>query len=162
MKRILLGALLGACLSTGAYAQTPVTNEAFNITAQLPESWTQLDGADRAVFNFKHDESHSQIEIIGTQLLTPDVASVFFDTFHSTLTSSEFVQSGREQKTYGDYTGTETIYAFTHSGVTLKVAVFEFVRETTAWLVVGYIQEDRFDQYAPTYQTVIQGLSFQG
>lgn len=154
-RSLLVGLTLTLCAAT-AYAQNTVTDEELGVSTTLPDTWTQVEGNERAVFNFKHEESHSQIEVIRTELMTADVADVFFETFHETLTGSDFTVSGTEDKTYGEYAGTETIYEFTHSGVTLKVAVFQFVQETTAWLVVSYIQGDVFDSFSPAYQSVVR------
>ena len=105
-------------------------------------------------------QSDEQIEVIGTRLMTTDVADVFFETFHETLQNSEFGQIGREDKTIGAFSGTETLYEFTHSGVTLKVAVFQFVNDTVAWITVAYIQADAFDEQVGAYQEVIGSLTF--
>lgn len=166
MKKTFAFALILSLLALPAFAQdgdtgASVTDDTFNVTAPVPAEWTVNEDNDRAVFNFVHDASHSQIEVIGTELVTAEVADVFFDTFHETLVSSEFLQRGREAKSVGDYSGTETIYTFTHSGVTLKVAVFQFVRDTTAWIAVGYMQEDLFDEQSVAYRDVIAQLSFE-
>ncbi len=156
-----LGIVFAILLASSAgFAQETVSDEEFGVSVNVPESWEVVDDNDRAVFNFKQSDSHSQVEVIGTQLMTADVADVFFDTFHETLQSSDFLQIGREEKQYAPYGGTETIYSFTHSGVTLKVAVFQFVHDTTAWLAVGYMQEDVFDEHATTYRGVISSLAF--
>ncbi|MFT5992490.1 MAG: hypothetical protein ACI82G_001488, partial [Bradymonadia bacterium] len=47
-----------------------------------------------------------------------------------------------------------------HSSVTLKLAVFQFVRESNAYLVVAYVQEDFFDDQAEQYRNVITSLVF--
>ena len=166
MKKTFASALMFLLLAAPAFAQdgeagATVTDETFNVTAPVPADWTVNEDNDRAVFNFVNDASHSQIEVIGTELVTAEVADVFFDTFHETLVSSEFLQLGREDKSVGDYSGTETIYGFSHSGVTLKVAVFQFVRDTTAWIAVGYMQEDLFDEQSATYRELIGQLSFE-
>lgn len=151
-------ALVALCAST-ALAQQTLEDADLNVQIDMPADWSVVEGNDRAVFNFKHEESHSQIEIIATELLTQDVADVFFETFHETLTTSDFTQSGREEgKAYGTHSGTETIYEFTHSGVTLKIAVYQFVTESTAWLVVAYVQADNFDEYMSTYAQVVESL----
>jgi hypothetical protein len=160
----LVASLFVALLLAGpaAHAQdgNVVSNDTFNVTSPVPEGWTVNEENERATFNFEHEASSSQIEVIGTELVTADVADVFFNTFHDTLTSAEFLQRGREDKQVGAYSGTETIYSFTHSGVTLKVVVFQFVRDTTAWLAVGYMQEDVFDEHAESYRAVLAGLTF--
>lgn len=149
-------------LAGPAFAQTELANEELGATVSMPDGWSEVEGNDRAAFNFKEEESHSQVEIIATPLMTPDVADVFFDTFHATLTSSEFTQTGREEKAYGDHSGLETIYSFSHSGVDLKVTVFQFVNDTTAWLVVSYVQADQFDAFAETFSTIVGSLAFAG
>ena len=146
-------------VSVSAFAQEPVTDEEFGVTATVPATWQLVEDEDRAVFNLKH-EDHSQIEIIGNELMTPDVGEVFFTHFHDTLQSSDFVQVGREDKQIGEFSGSETIYRFEHSGVTLKVTVFQFIRDTTAWIAVGYMQEDVFDAHAPEFRALVESLTF--
>jgi hypothetical protein len=158
--RALVAGLALLVLPSVAAAQTQMTNEEFNLTATMPAGWEVVEGNERAVFNFKETGAFSQLEIIGTTLLTPEAATVFFDTFHRTLTEQEFAQTGAQDTTYGTLAGKETVYTFTHDNVTLKVVVFQFVRENTAWLTVGYMQESVFDQQLPTFQAVVQTLSF--
>lgn len=146
-------------LAAPAFAQETVNDDEFGVTVAVPEGWEVVDEDDRAVFNFRH-EDHSQIEVIGNELMTADVADVFFTHFHDTLQSSDFTQVGREDKQIGDVSGTETIYRFEHTGVALKVAVFQFVRDTTAWLAVGYMQEEVFDAHAEDFRGVVSGLAF--
>jgi len=152
-------ALAVLLLASPAFAQETLTDEEFGATITVPTGWETVAEDDRSAFNFKH-EDHSQIEVIGNELMTADVSDVFFTHFHDTLQSSDFQQVGREDKSYGDYTGTETIYRFEHSGVALKVAVFEFVRESTIWLAVGYMQEEVFDTHAEEFRGVVSSLAF--
>ena len=120
---LVFGLAFLVCTSS-VFAQDVVSNDEFSVSVTRPAEWTDVDGNDRAVFNFKHEESHSQIEVIGTRLMTEDVADVFFETFHETLRNSEFLMVGTpSDASYGEHAGTETTYTFTHSGVTLKVAV---------------------------------------
>lgn len=142
-----------------AFAQDTVSAEEFGVTVAVPTGWEVVEEDDRAVFNFRH-EDHSQIEVIGNQLMTADVADVFFTHFHDTLQSSDFVQVGREDKQIGEFSGTETIYTFEHTGVSLKVSVFQFVRDTTAWLAVGYMQAEVFDAHSEEFRGVVSGLTF--
>jgi hypothetical protein len=156
------GTLLAFSLFAGsAFAQT-VSNAEFNASAEIPAGWQQGESNDRAAFFFRHEESHSQIEVIATELMTPEVADTFFETFHETLTSSEFSVIGSEPRTIGAHSGLETIYSFTHSGVTLKVAVFQFVQDSNAWLIVGYMPADEYDAHAPAYQSVVASISING
>ena len=98
-----------------------VKNGDLKVAIDRPAGWSDADGNDRAVFMFKKDGGHSQIEVIATQLMTSDVAGVFFDTFHETLGASEFTRAGREEKKIGNLSGTETVYGFAHAGVAMKV-----------------------------------------
>jgi hypothetical protein len=144
-------------------APEEVSDESFGVTTQVPEGWEQVSGNERAVFNFKEQESQSQIEVIGTRLMTSDVADVFFDTFHETLQNSGFTRDSTEEDvTIGDYTGTKSMYTFTHTGVTLEVPVFQFVEDNVAWLVVGYIQQDVADEYTDDFTGVIENLGLEG
>lgn len=161
-----LGFALALLLAAPALAQTPdepaavASNEEFGVTVGVPTGWEAMDEDDRAVFNLRHATDHSHIEVIGNELMTPDVAPVFFSHFHDTLQSSDFMQVGREDKSYGDVSGSETVYRFEHTGTALKVVVFQFVRDTTAWLAVGYIHEDNFDARAADFRTLVGGLTF--
>lgn len=161
--RFFAGLALAMTVATGtAVAQQNITSAQFNATITMPEGWVQVDSNERAVFNFRNDESQAQVEVIATELMTPDVADVFFDTFHNALTASEFRQSGREEKSYGGFTGAETIYTFEHSGVTLKVAVFQFTQQSNAWIVVSYVPGEQFDAFATTWQGLIGSLRIEG
>lgn len=162
IRRLTAPVLALTLLAGTAFAQSVVTNTEFNATAQVPAGWTQGESNDRAAFFFRHEESHSQIEVIATELMTADVADTFFQTFHETLTSSEFAVIGSEERSFGEHTGLETVYSFSHSGVTLKVAVFQFVKESNAWLVIGYMPADEYDTYAPAYQAVVGSIVISG
>ena len=161
--RALVGALaLCTVVPVVAVAQSPVTDETNNLTATIPAGWEALEGNERAVFNFKETNGFAQVEIIATPMLTPEASTTFFDTFHTTLTEAEFVQTGSQDATYGAFSGRETVYQFAHTNTTLKVVVFQFVNENTAWLVIGYMQETSFDQQLPVFQSVAQSLTFGG
>lgn len=162
IARSLFVLLLALALATPAWAQDSksIVNEQFGVTVQPPKKWEVTQGNDKAVANFKHPASQSQIEVVGTKLMTKDVANVFFTTFHKTLKESQFEQSAQEDKTIGEFKGKQTTYKFTHSGVTLSVLVFEFVREDTAWLVVGYIQDSEEKKYATDFEEVVKTMKF--
>ncbi|MBN1946079.1 MAG: hypothetical protein JW797_10405 [Bradymonadales bacterium] len=149
-------------LANLAIAQQPVlNNDQFGVGITLPEGWSEVEGNERAIFNFKHEESQSQIEIIATQLMSTDVANVFYDTFHETLEQSNFERQNVASETIGAYTGTLTHYLFAYAGVQLKIVVFQFTRESTAYLVVGYIKADEFDALFPGFQAAVSNLTFQ-
>lgn len=162
LAQILSTILVTLLLAAPALAQDSqsVKNEEFGVTITPPAKWEVTPGNDKAVASFKHKGSQSQIEVVGTKLMTPDVADVFFETFHKTLTESNFEQSEQEETTIGDYKGTETTYKFTHSGVTLEVMVFQFMRESTAWLAVGYMQDAEENEYAGDFKSVVQNMEF--
>lgn len=158
--RFVLVLLLALSISTVAVAQETVEDEELGVTVVAPDAWEINSDDAKAVANFKHSGSQSQIQVIGTQLMTAEVADTFFDTFHKTLTESNFEEVGQEETTVGDYEGTQIDYAFTHSGVTLEVVVFEFVRDQTAWLVIGYMQDEEREEHEETYRSVIENLEF--
>jgi hypothetical protein len=155
----LLVALALALLSAPALAQTVATDETFNVTITAPDGWAESETEERVVFAFRH-EDHSQIEVLGVELMTPEVADVFFTFFHDTLQSSDFMQVGREDKAYGERNGTETVYRFEHSGVALKVVTFQFANDTTAWIFVGYMQEELFDGRVADFQAAVESFAF--
>ena len=162
LVRILLTLLVAMTVSASAYAQdaAPVENEEFGVSVTPPAKWEVTQGNDKAVANFKHRGSQSQIEVVGTKLMTPDVADVFFKTFHKTLKESNFEETGKEESTVGEHKGTQTSYKFTHSGVTLEVVIFQFLRENTAWLVVGYMQDVDKEKYTGDFKSVVENIKF--
>lgn len=157
-----LGLLLMLMLAApAADAQTnTLNNTEFGVSLDVPAGWEPTDSTDRAVFALRATEGQGQIEVIGTPLMTADVADVFFSTFHETLSGSDFVKAGAEDKTYASVAGKETIYQFSHTGTTIKIVVFQFVREETAWLVVGYLPEADFDRQVASVQAAIGALKF--
>lgn len=162
MARFLVTLLLALTVATPAMAQDakPIQNEDFGVTITPPAKWEVAQGNDKAVANFKHRGSQSQIEVVGTKLMTPDVADVFFKTFHKTLKESNFERKEQGEATIGEYKGTQTSYKFTHSGVTLEVVIFEFTKNDTAWLVVGYMQEADKDKYLEDFKSVVSTMKF--
>lgn len=148
--------------SSVAFAQDskPVENEEFGVTITPPDKWEVTQGNDKAVANFKHRGSQSQIEVVGTKLMTPDVSDVFFKTFHKTLMESNFEEVKSEEVEIAGTKGTQTSYKFTHSGVTLEVVIFQFLKDSTAWLVVGYMQDVDKDKYIGDFKSVIENMKF--
>lgn len=163
LVRLLITLLVVMTVSATAFAQdapAPVENEEFGVSVTPPAKWEVTQGNDKAVANFKHRGSQSQIEVVGTKLMTSDVADVFFKTFHKTLKESNFEETKKEETTLGDHKGTQTSYKFTHSGVTLEVVIFQFLRENTAWLVVGYMQDVDKDKYLGDFESVVKNIKF--
>lgn len=162
LARVLITLLIALSISAPVFAQdaAPVENAEFGVTVTPPAKWEVTQGNDKAVANFKHRGSQSQIEVVGTKLMTSDVADVFFKTFHKTLKESNFEETGQSETTLGDHKGTQTSYKFTHSGVTLEVVIFQFLRDNTAWLVVGYMQDVDKDKYLPDFNSVVQNIKF--
>jgi hypothetical protein len=164
IARFITVLFVAMALSTVAVAQDgkPIENAEFGVTITPPSKWEVSQGNDKAVANFKHRGSQSQIEVVGTKLMTADVADVFFSTFHKTLTESNFEQVKQEESVVGTVRGTETTYRFSHSGVTLEIVVFQFLRESTAWLVVGYMQDVEKEKYVDDFRSVISNMKFAG
>lgn len=162
LARILVTLFICAMFAAPAFAQEakPVENEEFGVTIAAPDKWEVTQGNDKAVANFKHKGSQSQIEVVGTKLMTPDVADVFYKTFHKTLKESNFEELKAEEVTIGEHKGMQTSYKFTHSGVTLEVVVFQFTKASTAWLVVGYMQDVDAEKYMPDFKSVVQNIKF--
>ncbi len=160
--KFLVALVLCFTFAAPAFAQDvkPVENKEFGVTITPPAKWEVTQPNDKAVANFKHRGSQSQIEVVGTKLMNPDVADVFFKTFHKTLKESNFEELKKEEATYGDLKGTESSYKFTHSGVTLEVIVFQFMRKSTAWLVVGYMQDVDKKKYVGDFKSVVDNIKF--
>lgn len=162
IARMMAVVLMVMALALPAWAQDakPIENAEFGVTITPPTKWEVAQGNDKAVANFKHRGSQSQIEVVGTKLMTPDVADVFFKTFHKALKESNFQQKEQAEVTIGAVKGTQTSYSFNHSGVTLEVTIFQFTRGATAWMVVGYMQESEKDKYIPDFKSVIETMKF--
>ena len=148
-------------MAGSALAQENVMhNDQFSVDFTRPEGWSAVEGNERAIFNIKHEESQSQIEVIATQLMSADVANVFYDTFHETLEQSNFERQTVSQEAIGAHSGKLTHYTFTYAGVELKIVVFQFTHESTAYLIVGYIKSDEFDNLYPSFQAAVTSLAF--
>ncbi len=154
--------LIALLFASSAWAQDaqPIENEEFGVTITPPAKWEVTQGNDKAVASFKHKASQSQIEVVGTKLMTPDVADVFFKTFHKTLTESNFEQTSQEETTISGLEGTQTTYKFTHSGVTLEVVIFQFIKDSSAWLAVGYMQDTEKKEYMDDFTSVVENMKF--
>ena len=161
LARMLMVMFLAISFSTSALAQdkNQVKNTEFGVTIKTPAKW-EIQSSDKAVANFKHRGSQSQIEVIGTKLMTPDVAEVFFKTFHKTLKESNFEQKEQKDLTIGSHKGKQTSYKFTHSGVKLEVTIFQYIKGNNAWLVVGYMQDTDKDKYYSDFKTVVESMQF--
>lgn len=160
IARFLMILLSVMAISVVASAQEPVSNEEFGVTVTPPTGWEVSISDEKAVASFKHADSQSQIQVIGTKLMNSEVADVFFSTFHRTLTESNFQQLSEANATYGSREGKEVRYSFTHSDVTLEVMVFEFLSNDTAWLVIGYMQDSERENRSGDFASVIETMSF--
>ena len=161
--RMVTLSLLALLVSPALFAQEggkTVTDEQFGVEISPPAKWEVAQGSDKSVANFKHNGSQSQIEVVGTKLMTENVSDVFFETFHKTLKESNFKQLSQGETEIGQFTGMKTNYKFDHSGVTLEVVVFEFLRDSTAWLVVGYMQDVEKDKYIGDFKKVVKNMKF--
>lgn len=162
MKRFLTTALFVAAtlVATTGFAQGKVTSPD-GVSVTRPADWEDAAGNDRGTFTFREPETKSQIEVISTALLTPDVKDVFFTTFHEGLTSAGFTQESTSEATYGERSGELTEYAFEHSGAKLTITVFEFMIGNNAWLVVAYAGEDAAERVQGPFEEVIASLTIQ-
>jgi len=153
-----LTTLATAPLTASAQDDGTVVNDEYKTTVTMPEGWEKASGNEKAIAVFTHTGTQSQIEVVPTKLMTPDVAEVFFSTFYKTLKESNFKQEKQGDATYGTYKGKETVYSFDHSGITLKVYVFSFVKDTTAWLVVGYWQDSEQEKVSAAFKSTIETM----
>lgn len=137
-----------------------IKNDDYGVEITKPKDWETDAGNEKALTVFTHPGTQSQIEVVPTKLMTADVAEVFFNTFYKTLADSNFERENQKDDTIGTMTGKRTTYKFDHSGVTLKVHVFSFVRDTTAWLVVGYWQDSEAKTGEAAFKSTIESLKF--
>src|SRR5690625_531202 len=162
MKRFLTTAVLLAATLTATigFAQEKVTSPE-GVSVTRAGEWEDATCNDRGTFTFHEPETKSQIEVISTALLTPDVKDVFFSTFHEGLTAAGFTQENTSEETFGDRTGELTEYSFEHSGAKLVVSVFQFMMGNNAWLVVSYAGEDAADTVRKSFEEVVGSLKIQ-
>lgn len=164
MRKLLQNLAITTALVVGftgsAAAEEQLTSEEFGVTITMPTGWETVDGNDRALFNFRDGATFSQVEVIRVELVTEEVAPTFFQTFHETLVGSEFVESGTQEATYGDISGSQKLYTFEHANVSLNVTVFQFTRDTVAWLVIGYMQQAVADEQTLVFSSVVESLTF--
>jgi len=138
-----------------------VISDEYGVEVSKPKGWEKSTGNEKAVAVFSEPKSQSQIEVVPAKLMTAEVAEVFFNTFHKTLTESSFEKVGETvPKDVKGIKAQETTYKFTHSGVTLKVCVVSFTRDTTAWLVVGYMQDKEEAKIKPQFDALLDGMVF--
>ena len=166
MVIVVFSIFVSILINSAALAQdsSRIENTEFKVSVAIPDGWEVLKntGNEKAIANFKHPESQSQLEVVGTHLMTADVAEVFFSTFDKVLVDSNFERISMGEKTYGTYKGTEYEYKFNHSGVTLKVLVFGFMNGDTAWLIVAYVQETERDKFYKDFTWTIENIIFSG
>ena len=160
IARFFVVLLVAVALSSTAMAQGPVQNEEFGVSIAAPDGWEVASADDKAIANFKHQGSQSQIQVIATRLMNAEVADTFFSTFHRTLEESNFEEVSRQDATHGGHSGKEVKYSFTHSGVTLEIMVFEFLNDDTAWLVIGYMRDSEGENHGTSFQSVVQNIQF--
>lgn len=160
MKRFFTTALFVAALLTAGtgIAQEKVTSPD-GVSVTRPANWEDASGNDRGAFTFQEPETKSQIEVISTALLTPDVRDVFFNTFHEGLSSAGFTQNSMAEETIGDREGELSTYSFEHSGAKLIVSVFQFMIGNNAWLVVSYAGEDSAERVDESFKEVVASLT---
>ncbi len=147
--------------SLASVSAQDITNEEYGVTIPMPkDGWEETRGNEKAVAVFTHASTQSQIEIVPTKLMTADVADVFFSTFHKTLTESNFSETTSAEETLGAVTGKHYTYNFSHSGIELEVHVFQFVKDTTAWLMVGYMEKSEAATILPAFKGTIEKMTF--
>ena len=95
-------------------------------------------------------------------LMSADVATVFYDTFHETLEQSNFELQRTETQTIGALEGNLTEYRFEYAGVALRVVIFEFTHESTAYLIVGYIKDDEYETHYSSFEAAVGSIEFTG
>ena len=165
MRRLLPNLIAVAWLflalpATWAAAQgTTVTHEGMAVQVNQPSGWTAAAGSERAIFNFVHEDSQSRMEVIGVELITSDVADVFFSTFHDALRDADFRAGESEGQVYGANAGLETRYTFQYAGVSLTVRVFEFVRRDVAWIFVSYAESSFDDELMPLFRELVASFA---
>lgn len=145
-----------------AAASETVQNERFGIELERPSEWVDSGGSDRALFTFLHEPSQSRIEVIGTELITADVAGIFYEAFHEVLRASGFESTGSEDRDYNNNAGQLSSYSFNHAGVTLSVKVFQFERQDVAWLMVLYAEESQIEALEPVFGQLIASFRTRG
>ncbi len=168
MQRCALVFLLLASLfllpgAATAQNAAPVVVESLGVTIHPPAGWNEsrMAGNEKSLVAYVHTDTESQIEVLGTALESPEVASVLFDTFHQQLSNSDFVLfAGPKESQLGAYNGTLTEYAFSADGINLRVSVFSFVQGGAAFFVIGYFRAEERDALYPTFEKLVEKLAF--
>src|SRR5690625_7325362 len=114
MKRFLTTALFLAATMTATlgFAQEKVTSPD-GVTVTRPAKWENATGNDRGTFTFQEPETKSQIEVISTAFLPPDVKEIFFGTFTEGLTAAGLTQENAPEQTFCDRTSELNYYSVT-------------------------------------------------
>lgn len=152
--------------STQLFAQAdgqPVVNDLLGVTVSPPDGWelVKLPGNDKSIASYRHAESGSQLEVIGTKLINSDMTQVFFDTFHQSLLGADFVEFSQATDTkIGTMDGKQTEYSFEHTGLKLRVVVFSFTQDDSAFLVIGYFEDEKRDTYYESLKKLVEQLKF--
>ncbi len=140
-----------------------VTHERLGISMSTPDGWNRLEltSNSRTVASFIHLPSQSLIEIVGAHLINKDVAKVFFGTFREALKSANFSEvMPPTSATLGSVTGEQSEYTFEHTGITLRVVVFSFVRDDAAFMLIGYFKSDERDLHFEALRQLAGSLNF--
>jgi hypothetical protein len=140
-----------------------VTHERLGISMTTPDGWNRLEltSNSRTVASFIHVQSQSLIEVVGTHLINRDVAKVFFGTFRDAIKSANFSEvMPPTAATLGSVSGEQSEYTFEHTGITLRVVIFSFVRDDAAFMLIGYFRNEERDLHLEALRQLAGSFNF--
>lgn len=139
-----------------------VVDEISGAKLTRPEGWVvgKKGKGVAAIFRAAGDPE-AQIEVRVSPHVKADQRKSFFASFHANLQKAGFVKKQvLEEATYAENTGVETEYETSSKKRVFRLVVWQFHREETAFMVVGFFPTKSRDRFYPDYQAVIESMTF--
>jgi hypothetical protein len=139
-----------------------VVDKASGAQLTRPEGWVvgKKGKGVAAVFRAAGDPE-AQIEVRVSPHVKADQRKSFFTSFHANLQKAGFVKKQvNAAAAYKDKQGVETEYETSSKKRAFRLVVWQFHREDTAFIVVGFFPTKTRDRYYPDFQAVIESMTF--
>jgi hypothetical protein len=127
-----------------------------------PRGWIEGKPGEGAVVLLRAaDVSGAQIEIRVSSPISPPESAAFFTSFHNDLKAAGFARLERlPNAVYGSIAGNEIEYRGRTKGTTYRLIVWQFHRDESAWLVVGFFPESQRDLLYKDFRTIVRSIEF--
>jgi hypothetical protein len=168
--------LVGISLSATAFAQEgadekespemrakAVTDAESGAKVTRPDGWVSGKAGIGVIAMFRAaGDSRSQIEVRVSPHVKEKQGEFFFTSFHSNLQKAGFskLREGQEA-TYGGKKGLETEYETSSKKQKLRLIVWQYQHNDSAYLVVGFFPAEARDKYYEDFQQVAKSLTFE-